>query len=149
MVGFGLLVKPQPFAVLGSSLAAVSSCQVGRRPVYGSEVLLRAEGCCQLLAMSREGAASSSHRGGRAASAVRAEGGKGTGKGAEEDRLCWIGKALTFTSMLRHGNHGAREHLSSVGWAAVRALCRLRYLKNMHGSGARRCSGSSTSVGPS
>ena len=129
MVGFGLFVQPQPFAVLGSSFVAVSSCQVGRRPVYGSEVFLRAEGWFQLSAMSREGAASSSHRGGRAASAARAEGGKGTGKGAEDDRLYWIGKALT--SMLRHGNHGAREHLSSVGWAAVRALCRLRYLKNM------------------
>ena len=48
---------------------------------------------------------------------------------SEENRLWSISKSLT--SMLRHGNGGASEVLSSSGWASASRLCGLRYLRNL------------------
>ena len=50
-------------------------------------------------------------------------------RSSEENRLWSISKSLT--SMLRHGNGGASEVLSSSGWASASRLCGLRYLRNL------------------
>ena len=48
---------------------------------------------------------------------------------SEENRLWSISK--TLTSMLRHGNHGASEILTTSGWASLNRLCGLRHLRNL------------------
>ena len=49
---------------------------------------------------------------------------------SEENRLWSISKTLT-SMLIRHGNHGASEILTTSGWASLNRLCGLRRLRNL------------------